>query len=456
MNKETSWSLLPSYLRERRRRSIFVHSYSNNYSGSLYLLITCIILAEANFAIMLISTVRRKPTSILSGALTTRSARFFIGLWLTLNLVGISVPYLYVMAGNPIFLANRVGVQSYLDEALTYLILGNTFFLLGFLVPVARRRSTGRAMATNISSKPLVLVWSTFLVIVIGVLVLGGEGASMNIVALLRKTRGAVEGQNILYLFLSGLTFQSILMSIVTIRHNKAKGPAVVLAIVTIALDFICGSRIRAALTLLVPATYQAVYGGIRARYIVLGAAVAVLILVGGATLRSSLQSVESAGSVDEGLFSSLSILDPMALSLAMSDRMSPNSADSVATLILWVLPKSLVGEKDPVAPILARYMYFGDSTGGITLGLYGELAYYFGAFGLVILCVGLGIAAQALVQKSNGASLVSFVSFLALYFMLFSSVRNGIFVDLLNYPTFGLLLALNLVTQRAFMTHTR
>lgn len=383
-----------------------------------------------------------------------RASLMFVLAWLLLNAVGIVVPYIYVSSGDPIFLTNKVGVQSYVNDALWYLIGGNATFLLGYWFASATQvRPVGRhaAQAKQVAMLPSVLVWVGFFLAVIVLLVAGGD-FTRNVFALLRKTRSDVEGQSFIYLFLAFLTFQSVLISLSSIRSGKGGRIAVALAVLTIITAFACGSRVRAALCLAMPAVYHATYRGVRLKYLALGGALVVGILVAGAVVRSSAQSVESAGTLDEQLFASMSLLDPTAMALAMTERFSPTALESISTLILWNIPKSLIGEKALIAPVLARYTYFGDVAGGITLGLYGELFYYFGVVVLLIACAALGYFIRILIERSSSDTFAGRVCFLVAHFFLFSTLRNGLFIDLLSYVIIGVLALLNLgVIDRLF-----
>ncbi|WP_247539939.1 O-antigen polymerase [Bradyrhizobium sp. 168] len=369
----------------------------------------------------------------------------FGGAWVLLNAIGIVIPYVYVTNGDPVFLANKVGVQQYIDGALWCLLGGNAAFFLGYLFASTHVR-TIRQLPKNIREAgiaPGVAIWVAFFLSLFVLLAASGD-LTQNIFALLRKTRSDVEGQSFIYLFLAFLTFQSVLLSLSSIRTGKNARVAIVLALLTMIAAFACGSRVRAALCLAIPAAYQAVYKGIRLKYVVIGVASVVGILAAGAMIRSSVQTVESSGTLDEQLFASMSLLDPTAMSLAMVERFSPKVMESISTLIFWNIPKSLIGEKTLIASVLARYTYFGDVAGGITLGLYGEVFYYFGAFALLVGCAGLGFVVRTLVLRSVSDSFAGRVYFLIVYFFLFSSLRNGLFIDLLSYAIIGVLALLN------------
>lgn len=366
--------------------------------------------------------------------------------WVFLNAVGIVVPYIYVSGNDPVFLTNKVGVQSYVDQALLYLVGGNLSFILGYWLASAKGVAAVDKRVREAKSRtlPNVVIWAAFFFAVIILLALSGDFAR-NIFALLRKTRSDVEGQSFIYLFLAFLTFQSILISMSSIRSGRDTRVAIVLALLTIVTAFACGSRVRAALCLAVPAVYHATCRGLRLKYVLLGGALLVGILAAGALVRSSVQTVESSGTLDEQLFASMSLLDPTAMALAMAERFSPTALESISTLILWNIPKSLIGEKELIAPVLARYTFFGDVAGGITLGLYGELFYYFGAVVLLIVCAAVGFAIRVLIQRSSSDTFTGRVYFLVVYFFLFSSLRNGLFIDLLSYMIIGVLALLNL-----------
>ncbi|WP_404653477.1 O-antigen polymerase [Bradyrhizobium sp. USDA 336] len=379
-------------------------------------------------------------------ALDRRAGVIFVLAWLFLNAVGILIPYVYIVAGNPVFLANRLGVQSYVDEALFYLLAGNASFLFGYWAcSVTHAAGSFHQDDSKAYGRvfPYLLLWIFFFIATSMLLVVGGN-LTQNILALLQKTRGAVEGQSFIYLLLSFLTFQSVLISLSSIRSGQNKWTALIIAMLTLILSFLCGSRVRAALCLAIPALYHAVHKGIRLKYLMLGGTLIIGILAAGAVLRSSLHTVQSSGELDEQLFSSMSLLDPTALAAAMAERLSPDPLDSLKTLILWNVPKTLVGEKELIAPVLARYMYFGDVDGGITFSLYGEFLYYFGPLVLVIACFAGGFCSRLLVQASNSDTFRGRLSFVVVSYFALSSLRNGLFIDLLAYLTIGVLAAAN------------
>ncbi|ATC23458.1 O-antigen polymerase [Caulobacter vibrioides] len=374
--------------------------------------------------------------------------RAFLALWL----IGTFGPLIVLTFDkDKNFLIEALKLHDRVFVSVVYLCIAALCVFSGYIAAV--RASTGRYAGPTHSvarapARRAPLHWNATLVIwilaitsMILLMAISPGGVLGTANALMSKVRNATKFQTIIYFLLPFVVFQACFLSISAIQSGDKRKVWVTLTIVlvTAALSLAVGSRLNAVMSLLVPAIYFATNRGVKLAPLIACFALAIMLVYAGDLMRSTAQGRdlrEASGSAAATFMSSYSIVDPMAVVTDLRERISPKATESTVTLVRWMLPSSIVGSKEPIGPIVARYVYYGDVLGGVTFGLFGEFYYYYGPIGLIVLSTLFGAALGVLTPRSGERSVLGAAYTVCIATLLFSSIRDGLFIDLLNMFT--------------------
>mgnify|MGYP001627413299 CR=1 FL=1 len=353
--------------------------------------------------------------------------------------------------------AIEMGQDTFLSQRFNIAGIGTAAALsLAFSAVVAVSYGLAQPVRLSLAQLPeidrSVYVW--FGLVAMSIAFIGqspGEIAN-NIVVLSRKTRGALEGQSWLYAILTLAVFQVSFVAAAAerLKSNKAYYTLAIVAIATAALCFACGSRARALLAVVIPLLYVGVARRASILPMFLMGSLAIPLVYIGDLVRRTAQgrAANQGGGPILTLLDAYSLADPMAVSMYLSERAPVGALEAIRASFAWFLPSSWVGEKDWVGSITARYYLYGDTISGITLSSAGEAYYYFGAIGFFIAAAIIGAGLKTISPRYDG-TMISAASHAALCMFLFSSLRNGLLIDLLNYVILAGALGLNIALAR-------
>jgi oligosaccharide repeat unit polymerase len=287
-------------------------------------------------------------------------------------------------------------------------------------------------------------VWLVILVVET-LLISGGNPANLarNIALLSTKVRGAVTTQAYVFLGLSVLMIQGSVTVLTAFEQSRRNRDKIFLlatcTLITAAVCFACGSRSRALTTFLVPCFYIAWRSRRRLAYlwpvaiVAVGAAVVGVVFLGQMVRYASQthRSLDTASPL-ETFITSFSLLDPMCMVLGLRDSIPQDWLQSIATLVIWLLPSAWVA-KSMIGPLVLRHYYYGDYLGGVTLGMFGEYYFYFGYAGLVLLSFLSGWFLRHFGSVARRKDIYGRLVFTMLVYFSFVAIRDGFFVDMLD-----------------------
>ncbi|MBV9997021.1 MAG: oligosaccharide repeat unit polymerase [Caulobacteraceae bacterium] len=349
---------------------------------------------------------------------------------------------------NADFLIPQLGLQRSVPAAMALLAVGSIALCAGCLVQRLRPiRDWTNGPEMNFAFG--MVLWAATILVTLALL--GGSPAAIarSIHLLDSRTRGAIPGQSLLFIFFTVGVFQVGLLALYAI--DRPTGPRMVGAagavLVTAVLAFAMGSRLQAVLALLTPALAAGARGRLRPALMAPPALLGVAIVYMGDIIRRAAQGrdVREGGGILETFTSSFSQIDPMAVAVELAERVPTTALQSIKVVFLWLMPQVIVAHKPLPAPVVARYVYFSDNGGGITLGMFGEYYYYFGIIGMIILAFMTGWALSQLARIAvQGVLLPHYVAFMAVINLLFSSLRDGFFNDIMSYVLLAVLFLVN------------
>jgi hypothetical protein len=383
-------------------------------------------------------------------------------LFLILTFIGAVGPLFFIGDQRQTeFLITRLGLQDSVAPALLLLVVGAAMFCAGY--GLQRLRPTSAPSGdTQMNFTLGVWAWIVFVAVIVE-LMGGGWGSVQHSVSLLvTKVRNIAPNENLIFCFVSFAVFQACFLCLAAIDSPSRTRTILSVAIIvtTAALSFAVGSRLQAVFVLLVPLLALGARGRLRLATLAPAAVGGVAVVYAGDVVRRTAQGgdVRQAAGVLETFISSFSQIDPMALSVQLAGRAPTTILESLKVILLSPVPRAWLENKQLVAPIVARYVYFGDTLGGLTLGMFGEYYYYFGLTGLVLLGLATGWIASYLGRCAVGGALIHHAAFLAAAFLLFASLRDGPFNDLPTFAFLGALFALHWMAARAqeFVGHRR
>ncbi|MGH6957432.1 MAG: O-antigen polymerase [Caulobacteraceae bacterium] len=376
-------------------------------------------------------------------------------LFLALMALGALGPLFFVFsAKRSEFLIVSLGLQAEVLPALALLGLGALGFCGGY--GAQRLRPARPGAAGPEASFTLGLAFWALCVAAILALMGGSAGAILrNTELLLSKVRGVTANQNLIFSILTVAVFQACLLALSAIDRpgRRRVTGAVLVVLATSVLAFSVGNRLQSIFVLLVPALAMGGRGRLRLSMLAPPAIVGLVLVYAGDMIRRAAQGGDPRNG--EGLFATFaaafSQLDPMAVAVQLAERVPTSALESLKALILWPVPHTMILHKALVAPLVARYLYFGDTLGGITLGMFGEYYYYFGLIGLVLLAFASGWVSSWLARRAaGGASISHHVALVAVSMLMLSSLRDGVFNDMLNYVTLAGFFAFHRLTAMA------
>lgn len=366
-------------------------------------------------------------------------------------------PAYYInFVGRGSSLTERYLLYPYVGEGLLVLVMGVVLFSFGWVaalaIPLRRRLNYQRHRHPATTRWPSLLFFCFLVLVLIFLLGPGPNEVQSNIAKLQTKVTGTLEAQSEIYFILSLLVAQAFLIFFDE-SHGKSRPSLYAWSVCFVAaiLAVAVGSRYRGASALLIPIYY--LYWTGRAKLItLLITAVAAMPLVSFlSTLRTYAQGVtqESGSGVLETFVAQWSVLDGAIVAAYLREVYPLGIFDAAIRVVEWNLPSFLVGDKDFVATVMARMVLTGDSGSGITLGLFGETYYYFGALVGGLVTVFLGMAVGRIKQFSSLPNLIGAGAFFTLATILIASLRNGFFSDMLTYVAIWVCVGVNIAIQR-------
>jgi oligosaccharide repeat unit polymerase len=370
-------------------------------------------------------------------------------LFLVLMLIGVVGPLFFVFSPTQTsFLIVLLGLEQEVGPALLLLAAATVAFCLGYGAQRLRpMHAPGDGL--EISFAFALCVWGVSVAAILFLLGPSPAAAARNVQLMLSKIRGATTSQSLIFCILSVAVFQACFLALDALDRPGRRKTLIVGALVltTSALSFAMGNRLQCVLVILVPALAAGARGRLRPAMLVPPAALGVALIYLGDLIRRTAQGadVRESGGVMATFLSSFSQLDPMAVALQLSQRVPTTALESLKALAFWPVPRTIIAHKALVAPLVARYLYFGDVTGGITLGLFGEYFYYFGLVGMLLLACATGWASSLLARWAvAGQSIRHYAAFIAVMTLMLSSLRNGLFNDMLTFAFLGFVFAFN------------
>lgn len=353
------------------------------------------------------------------------------------------------------YLITALGLGAHIGAAAFMLICGAAAFAAGYVFFTPR--PPGGAQQPINPTVTLAIWLGAFLFILV---LLGPSPGAMVMHArlLMSKVRGVLPAQPLIFFLLVIVTVQCTVFAISVMQAptRRRVGIAALILVLTTVLSFAVGSRMSAAFTLLAPAIYFGTRRRLQPAMIALAGAAAIAIVYVGDLIRRAAQGrdIREADGALSTFFSSYSLLDPMAVAIELRQRLPHSAFESIHIIVYSLLPKAMVGERPLYASLAARYIFYGDTLGGVTLGMFGEYVYYFGFIAMLVLSVLTGALVRFLATAAAGTGLAAAFAFVACLQILFSVLRDGLFIDLIGLVELAILFAVQGGWRMAITTH--
>lgn len=340
------------------------------------------------------------------------------------------------------YLITNYNLFDQVPFALIIFFAGLLCTAIGFFVLPNVKVIHGAPTNTNL---PFYLWIFTFLVIVIVM-----SGGSPNrffstVQALSSKVIGSTDNQTTIFALLPVLGLLSFLnvVTLTTASDKKSIFRAIVPVVLTAILCFSVGSRARATSAILAPMIFYAGRPNVRWLNLIPVLVGVIAIAAIGDYVRRQAQGVMEVSSESPIVLfiGSFSIIDSIAVAVAMSQESPKTMSAALWNIVQWILPKSIVGTKDLTAAVLARYLLEGDTLGGITLSSYGEIYFYFGLLGVLVGGLSIGWLLRSYLQMASGGGVSGVIAFYVAYNYIFVTNRNGVINDLPDFLTLNIIL---------------